>query len=373
MGFPFSFFGLGKKFLKNDVLSVEIGFTNIKLVHSRKVMGNVLKIVNFAISATPQGCIKNGIISNFEGIADNLRKMIEDYGISEKNVKIVISAGSNIVSKLIYVSKFDEHKLEERIREEADRNLPVNIYDQKMFYRITGENGEHFKVLVTVVPNSQIENYIKLLNLLNFKPMSLEIPFSSVARFFSRGFKIMEKSSTGAGRTIYNYGNGTIAVVDLGSETTNLSIVNNGALEFNRIILSGGRSMDEVIGKKLGVDRKTAEVYKKMHGVVAVMHRGDEIERVVDECIRDYFGEILRNIKRSLDFYVNRCGGQTVESVFFIGGGSGLKGLKQFAQNILQIPVYTIDMMDFSNLKFETNLDKEKIRFLVNAVGIALQ
>jgi type IV pilus assembly protein PilM len=373
VNFPFFFNGFSKKFLKNDILSIEIGFTNIKVVHSRKTVGDSLKIINFGINATPQGCIKNGIISNFEGIAENLREMIEYNNINEKNVKIVISAGSNIVSKVIYINKHDKGKVEELIREETTRQLPVNIIDQKMFYRVTGESANQYKVLVTVVPNAMIDNYIKLLSLLNFKPLSLEIPFSSVARFFSRGFKILEKSNSGSGRTIYNYGNGTIGVADLGSETTNLSIINNGALEFNRIILSGGRSLDEVIGKKLGVDRKTAEVYKKMHGIVNDRHRGDDIERIVDECIREYVGEILRNIKRSIDFYINRCGGQNLETVFFIGGGSGLKGLRRFAQNILQLPVYTIDMLDFSNIKFEKSLDKEKIRFLVNAVGIALQ
>ena len=89
MNFPFFFNGFRKKFLKSDVLSIEIGFTNIKVVHSRKTMGEALKIVNFGISATPQGCIKNGIISNFEGIADNLREMIECNNINEQNVKIV--------------------------------------------------------------------------------------------------------------------------------------------------------------------------------------------------------------------------------------------------------------------------------------------
>lgn len=371
MNFPFLFNGFSKKFLKSDILSIEIGFTNIKVVHSRKTMSELIRIINFGISATPQGCIKNGIISNFEGIADNLREMIECNNINEQNVKIVISAGSNIVSKVIYVRK--DGKIEDRIREETNRQLPVNIIDQKMFYRITGDMGEGLKVLVTVVPNTMIDNYVKLLNLLNFKPSSLEIPFSSVARFFGKGFRILERSSSGSGRTIYNYGNGTIGVADLGSETTNLSIINNGALEFNRIILSGGRSLDEVIGKRLGVDRKTAEVYKKMHGIVLDRHRGDDIERIVDECIRDYVGEILKNIRRSIDFYINKCGGQPLETVFFIGGGSGMKGIKRFAQGILQMPVYTIDMLDFTNVKFEKSLDTEKIRFLVNAVGIALQ
>jgi len=373
---PFSLSEFSKSFMKNDILSIDIGFTNIKVVHVRKKTGSLLKIINYGIGSTPFGCIKNGIISDLEGIANNLKKVIEEQGINERNVKIVISAGSNIISKVIYVSKVDDKKVEEKIKEEIRKQIPVDIQSQKLFYRITGEtlsNKLHyFKVLITVVPNSTIDTYVKLLKLLNFKPVSIEIPFSSIARFFSKGVSVAEREEWNHLKTPFDMDKGTIAVIDLGSETTNLSIMNNGALEFNRIVLAGGRNLDELISKKLGVTREVAERYKKMHGISFEMHMGDEIEKIVDECMRDYLGEILRNIKRSLDFYVNRCSGHKVERIVFIGGGSGIRGLRQFSYEIMETQVYTIEMLEFKNIEFESNLDKEKIRYLVNALGIAM-
>lgn len=376
MNFPFSIAELGKNFLKNDILSIDIGFTNIKIVHARKKAGNVLKIVNYGIGNTPEGCIKNGVISNLDGIMENLKKVIEENGMNERNVKLLISAGSNIVSKIIYVIKADGRKVEERIREEISKQMPVDMRFQKLFYRITGyverRGIEYCRVLVTIVPNTIIDNYIKLIKLLNFKPVAIEIPFSSVARFFSKGVKVDGTDSWNHKSMASEFDMGSTAVVDLGSETTNLSILYRGSLEFNRIILTGGRVLDEIIAAKLGVDRELAEKYKKNYGITDSKQYNDDIVRVVDSCLRDYLGEILSNINRSMEFYAERCGGQPVKRIFFIGGGSGLNGLKDYARNVTGKPVYTVSDMEFGNVEFEDVLDRDKLRFFINAVGLAM-
>ncbi len=369
---PFSFSELGKVFRKNDILGIDIGAANIKVVHARKKSDSTIKIINYGIGKTPSGCIKNGVISDISDIAKNIKKVLKAQKINEKNVKIAISAGSNLISKVVSVPKADNKKLEERIREEVKRKLHVDIQTQKIFYRVTGERAAnkiiYLKVLVTIVPNTTIENYVRLLKLLDFKPVSIEVPFCSTARFFSKGAGPVGKDR----ERLCELNRGTTAVVDLGSETTNLSILNNGALEFNRIILAGGLNQDEIIGRRLGVSKETAEKYKRMHGIQDEIHVGDEIEKIVNECIRDYLGEILRNIKRSLDFYADRCGGHKAEKIVFIGGGSGTKGLREFAGSIIPADVYTVDMMDFRNIEFGNDMDYKKIRYLVNALGIAL-
>ncbi|HEX3030180.1 MAG TPA: pilus assembly protein PilM [Clostridia bacterium] len=370
MVIPFSLSELAKKFCKNDILGIDIGSANIKVVHARKKSDSTIKIINYGIGKTPPGCIKNGAISDISDIAKNIKKVLDAKKINEKNVKIAISAGSNLISKVIYVTKVDDKKLEERIREEIRRKIHVNIQTQKIFYRVTGERTinkiYYLKVLVTIVPNTTIENYVRLLKSLDFKLVSIEVPFSSTARFFSKGAGLIGRGQ------LCELNSGTTAVVDLGSETTNLSILNNGALEFNRIILAGGLNQDEMIGRRLGVSKETAEKYKMMHGIQDEIHLGDEIEKIVNECIRDYLGEILRNVKRSLDFYSDRCGGHKAERIVFIGGGSGIEGLREFAGSIIPADVYIVDMMDFSNIEFGNNMDFKKMRYLVNVLGTVM-
>gem|GEM_PF-155597 len=380
MTLPFFLGDLSNTFLKNDILSIDIGFTNTKIVHVRKRNGKTLKVMNFAMEETPYGCIKNGIISDMGGIAENLKRTVEENRMSERNVKIVVSAGSNIISKVIFAKKVEQKILEAEIRHEIKKQMPFDICDQKLFYRITGEiennKSVYYRVLLTVVPNETINNYVRLLRLLNFRPLSIEIPFSSVARFFSKGVKVADKDKWNFSKMFVELEQGSTVVVDLGSETTNLSILNNGTLEFNRIILAGGRNLDEIIGRKLKIKREAAEEYKKIYGISEVISENEspvnKIEKVTNECIRYYIREIFENIKRSIKFYVNNCGGQSVDRIVLIGGGAGLKGLTKFVEEITGLPVYTVDMMDFSNIEFASNLDKSKIRFLINTLGLAL-
>lgn len=367
---------MSKVFFNNEILGIDIGTMNIKVVHVRKKSKNQLKVINYGIGKTPEGCIKNGVISDFAILADNIRGLIEEQKISEKKVKILISASSEIISKVIFVSCVEGKKSEEIIKVEVGRQIPVDINEQKLFYRITGDmensKGQMLRVLVTLVPNRIIENYVKLLKQLGLTPVSIEIPYSSMARFFSKGVRILDRNNIYRSERLIDIDKGATLIADIGFETTNLSILNGGSLEFSRVILMGGRALDEFIAARLGVKCDDAERYKKMHGISGERHRGDEIAEIVEECSREYIDEVLVNIKRSMDFYIERCGGETVQRVLFIGGLSGMKGLKQYAQDFLGIDSYTVDLMSFANVEYDKSLDMEKTRFLINALGIAI-
>ncbi len=374
MAFPFFLGELGRSFLKNDTLSIDIGFTNIKVVHARKKSGSGIKIMNFGITSTPANCIRNGVISNLEGIAANLKKVVANSGINEKNVKIVISAGSNIMSKVLHVKKDERKNIEELLKESIQTQIPKNIHSYKLFYRVTGEVeilGENYhKILVTIVPDTVIDAYVKLVRYLDFKPLAVEIPFSSVARFFSNGVTVVNEKCEY--NNLVDIDGGSVAVIDLGSETSNISVLRNGALEFNRIILIGGKNLDDRISRKLEISKETAERFKKSYRVNSSSVVNDDTSIAVQECIEEHLTEILKSVKLSLDFYASRCHGDMPCKIVFIGGGSGLSGLKQLTENIIGIPAYTLDMMHFGNIEFSNSLDKDKLRYLINAIGTAM-
>lgn len=58
--------------------------------------------------------------------------------------------------------------------------------------------------------------------------------------------------------------------------------------------------------------------------------------------------------------------------IFIIGGGSLLKGLSEYMEQTLQIPVYPVGLLDIDGIGINKNLNSEKLNFLVNAVGITL-
>ena len=46
--------------------------------------------------------------------------------------------------------------------------------------------------------------------------------------------------------------------------------------------------------------------------------------------------------------------------------------LSEYMEQVLQVPVYTVGLLDIDGIDINKNLNGEKLNFLVNAVGITL-
>jgi len=91
-------------FLKTNLLSIDIGFRNIKIVEVELGRNNEIFIKNFGIASTPKGSIKNGAIKDVKSVTNEIRKVMENINTKAKNAKIVMS-GTNIISRVFVVEK----------------------------------------------------------------------------------------------------------------------------------------------------------------------------------------------------------------------------------------------------------------------------
>ena len=64
-------------FLKNNLLSIDIGFRNIKIVEVEVNRNKEIFIKNFGIASTPKGSIKNGAIQDVRAVTNEISKGIE--------------------------------------------------------------------------------------------------------------------------------------------------------------------------------------------------------------------------------------------------------------------------------------------------------
>jgi len=73
-----------------------------------------------------------------------------------------------------------------------------------------------------------------------------------------------------------------------------------------------------------------------------------------------------------IDFYLTRCNGEHPSKIFLIGGGSQMKGIEEYFEERLGMPAYRINVAKIGGLEFSQNLDKGRLNYLVNALGVAL-
>lgn len=362
----------------SDILTIDIGFRYIKLIQVRKKKNNELTIVNYGIGDTPKGCIKNGAIKDTDRVVAEIKKVITENGLNAKEAKIVIS-GTNIITRIIMVDKVADKDVNAKILEEIKAYLPINFDEHTVDYKILStvkeEGGEKIKVFVTAVSKGIINSYLQILKSLHLKPIAVDTPANSVSKFFQKDILHVERDSYAKSNRFSKVYSSAFAVIDLGSETTIVNILNNKIPEFNRVLLVGGSNIDLAIFNELNLEKNQmdkAERYKKMYGLVKYKDLNNELEWQCSEAIKTVINEIVKNIKMCFEFYTNRCAGEQVSKIYLVGGGSNLKGLKEYIEEIFNIPAYPINVLEVNGIEFAPGLNMEKVNYLINAVGIAL-
>lgn len=361
-------------FFRNDLLSIDIGFRNIKIVQV-VVKNNEISIKNFGIAATPRNCIKNGAIKDVDTVTKEIRRVIDNNHINTKNAKIVMS-GTNIISRIFMIDKEPGRDIDSLVRSTVTQYMPINTEEHQIDYKVLQElreNGvDKIKVFVTAVAKRIIQSYIDILLRLGLKPMSVDIPANSTAKFFNREIKVNENESLFRKQKYGRLNENTFAVLDFGSETTIVNILRDRVLEFNKVILSGSSNLDDEIAVAIDKKPEEAERLKKMYGINTPGINASEEQEKTFECSRRLVDKAIKQIYQCFEFYETRCYGEKVGKIYIIGGGSLLQGLRTYLEERLAIPVYPVGLLSIDGIHIHEGLDSEKLNFLINSVGITL-
>ncbi|HHV30230.1 pilus assembly protein PilM [Acetivibrio mesophilus] len=362
-------------FIKTNLLSIDIGFRNIKIVEVELSRNNEIFIKNFGIASTPKGSIKNGAIKDVKSVTNEIKKVMENINVKAKSAKIVMS-GTNIISRVFVIEKIPGEDMNHLVRTTISQSMPIDLDAHQIDYKVLQEFREDgidkIKVFVTAVLKSIIQSYIDILIELGLKPVSVDIPANSAAKFFNREIMVSEDETWFKKKRYSKLSQNTFAVVDFGSETTIVNILKDKVLEFNKVILRGSSNLDEAIAASTGKNIEEAERLKKIQGFdLPDINVGDEQEKI-HSSIKSVIDEIVRQMFQCFEFYEKRCYGEKVGKIYIIGGGALLKGLREYLEEVFQVPIYPVGLLSIEGIQINKGLDGERLNYLINSVGITL-
>ncbi|MFZ5989681.1 MAG: type IV pilus assembly protein PilM [Bacillota bacterium] len=362
-------------FIKNSLISIDIGFRNIKIVEVELGRGNEIFIKNFGIASTPKGSIKNGAIKDVKSVTNEIKRVMGDINVKAKNAKIVMS-GTNIISRIFMIEKIPGEDLNNLVRTTISQSMPIDLdahqIDYKVLQELKEDGATKVKVFVTAVLKSIIQSYIDILIELGLKPISVDIPANSAAKFFNRDILVSESETWFKKKRYSKLSQSTFAVIDFGSETTIVNILRDKVLEFNKVILRGSSNLDEAIAANTLKKMEEAERLKKIQGLTLPDSNVGEDQEKIYNSIKGVIDEIARQLFQCFEFYEKRCYGEKVGKIYMIGGGSLLKGLREYMEDVFQVPVYPVGLLSIEGIQINKVLDSERLNYLINSVGITL-
>ncbi len=261
---------------------------------------------------------------------------------------------ASVFSSIININQTVNKKdLEAAINWEAKKVIPLPLADIVLDWQKidTGQANSNM-ILLTGAPKALIQNYISVFKAAEFNLLSLETEIFALIR-----------SLLGNDRS-------PVMIVQIGSTTTNIFVVDKSTPVINRSIGVGGINITEAIASHLNLSLEQAEQFK-----YDLMHTAVEPgkEAVLPTMIVDALSPIVNEIKYIFEVFGNKES-RHIEKIILTGGGSLLPGLTNYLSDQFNINTIVGDPWFRISYPFELKPILEKIGpRLAVAIGLAMR
>lgn len=335
----------------SKVLSIDITNESITIIELTASPKKQSYIHNVIIFETPEDSYEDGMLKEPEKIANAIREQLVARGISNRNAIFILSS-TKIVNREVMIPFVKENKIRGIINTNSQEYFPVNIEDYVVSHSvletvIDEENNKQLRVLAVAAPGQMVKSYYDLGALAGLNVVSLDYIGNAM-------FQLIKT------QTVQN---ATTMVIQLGSESTVLNIVQGENLLLQRTVPYGTNSVVNVVMDEKGVDATTAMTLLQNDRMITVDYDDNEVTGA--------FRYLVNNIGRVMDFYASKNPDKPIEDVYLTGDGALIRGIDGLFK--IQLNVNTRIMDNLYNIKFDPSIDMKVYNpvYLVTPIGAA--
>jgi type IV pilus assembly protein PilM len=344
-----------------NILAIDIGSKNIKMVVGRKQGSGVLVDKGFLLP-TPLYSFNDGTIQDIDSVKGVILNKLSSESIKVKNAVCTVNSTSAITREVELPYTKNEEEIDKMVRFELEQYLPVMLSDYVIDYKkvedFTEENIKKTRFMVIALPKIIVEGYLELLKGIKLTPLALDISSNSVSKLFVKGVNINGENYSS---------NKTVAVIDMGYNYLNINIISNGTSQFSRIINLGGKDIDINIANHFNISLEDAEKKKTEDCNIDISIEDSNAKKMLSEIVMNSVDSWLQEIERLFKYYITRTTGNRIDEIYIYGGTSKLKGICNYIEERLSIPVSNIDSI--GTVKTTKNVNSLDLSIYLNAVG----
>lgn len=342
---PAPFFGL------------DIGSTSIKAVQLSS-SGKRIKIAAIGSCPTPPGGLSSDSRHDQEALATAIKQLVNESKISTNHVNTALPE-SQIYTQVREMTPLSDTELSAAIPWEAEQSIPLPVTDVSLDFKVLERPVKptpeaQMSVLLVAAPKTLVNKYLQILELAGLEPVGLETEIIAICRVLA-----LEKSTATLPTLIIN----------LGSLTTDITVLRNGVINFARSISTGGKALARAIASKLGLEERVAEEYKIAYGL-----KEENLEGKIMEAVKPIFDVVVEEIKRAIAFYSERHPENLLKRAVVVGGTAKIPGVILYLAESLGLEVQLGDpfLVIEKEEKFSSQLEGDGVIF-TTAFGLALK
>jgi len=350
--------------IKPEIFAVDINDLSLRIVKLQK-RGNGFSLLSFNDVAIPPDIVKDGVIKDevvLSKIIDTACKTVNGKKLDTKYIVVCLPEEKSF-AQVIQMPKMTDQELRLAVPFEAENYIPLLVDKVYLdFQVIKQERAElsHLDLLINVMQKPIIDSYISCFKRIGLIPCILEVESQSIVRALTREIETVVP-------TIF---------IDFGRTKTNLIIYSENSIRFSVTVPISSSQLTEAISDGLGIGFDKAEKMKIRYGL-------DKNIRKKEKDLLSIMSPTLHNlaeqIKKYLDFYRGHSSHDyfhssgDIKKIILCGGGSNLKGLKEFLSKELNIAIEVGDPL-LSIQKDKDNLfPRDRALSFGTAIGAAIR
>ncbi len=242
-----------------SVIGLDIGNTTIKVAEVRATKQGP-QVIALGIAPTPLDSVNQSNFVDTAALGDAVKELLSSCGARARNVVSSVAGQQSLVIRIIEVPRMTEKELSETMKWEVERHVPFAQSELQMDYQIirrpdTPPDAQTMEVLLVVAQKEMIVTHLEALQACGLEPAAIDVEPSALARSL---VDIHGPAQTKR----------TVALVNLGAQITDISIVRDGLLLFQRTIATAGDTLTQAIAAALNINAEEAERIKKTHAAV---------------------------------------------------------------------------------------------------------
>lgn len=341
--------------MANTVVGVDIGSASIRAVELADADKPKPTLVRYGRIELPAGAVTRGEVIEAETVAALLKRLWANSGFKTK--RVVLGMGNQrVFARDLTVPRAPLPRIRESLPFLVQEMLPLPVSETILDFYPTSEGmGEHGPtvngLLIAAVKDAILVN-VKAVQHAGLTPVEVDlVPFALQRALVTRPQVA-----------------GTVALVDVGANTTTVVVAINGVPEFVRIIPTGGDDLTTALSARLSLTAPQAETVKRTLGLAPNVATADEHAQAT--VIYEVVNELLGSLRNTIAYFSNTREETPVQRIVLAGGAAQLPGFGTALAEFTRLPVEDGD--PFSTIAIARGLRAENLRTDQREITVAL-
>lgn len=310
--------GLADLFAKKQppCVGIDISASSVKVLELG-LSGGQYRVERYGVEPLPQNAVVEHAITDIDQVSDAVERAVKRAGTKLKHAALAV-ASAHVITKTVRVpANLSDFELESQIRMEAEHYIPHPLDEVNLDWDIieyaedsSEPNANEDLVLLAACKSEIIDNYIAVIEGAGLIPQIVDIETYAM----ENAYGLIAEHLPGGGQEQ------AVAVIDVGSTTTNVNVIYNNHSVYNRDHTFGGRQLTEEIQRRYGLSYEEAGLAKKQGGLP---------DNYQTDVLQPFMEALCQEVMRALQFFYSSSTFNHVDMILLAGGCAQIAGIDE--------------------------------------------